>query len=108
MNNTDRLRLFFEKGATKKGYCFDRNELDGRYVDNFLQEGWELFTLAYNEIEPKDNLKKQLSDLLAIVHRDGGHHEEKHGTEKSVNDAILKVAANHSVIDALRSKDGNQ
>jgi len=33
-----------------------------------------------------------LSSLLAIIHRDGGHYEAKHGTEKAVDDAIKKVS----------------
>jgi len=28
-----------------------------------------------------------LGQLLAVIHRDGGHYQEKHGTEKAVYDA---------------------
>jgi len=38
------LRLHFENGARKKGYCFEKDEL-GRYEDNWLQEAWEIFML---------------------------------------------------------------
>lgn len=32
-----------------------------------------------------------LSELLAIIHRDGGHYEAQHGTEKAVQDAMNKI-----------------
>lgn len=35
---------------------------------------------------------RHLSNLLAIIHRDGGHHQAKHGTEKAIADAHLKWA----------------
>jgi len=34
-----------------------------------------------------------LSELLAIIHRDGGHYEAQHGTEKAVQDAMNKIHA---------------
>ena len=38
-------------------------------------------------------LRKYLLDLLAVVHRDGGHHTEAVGTRQSVVDAELAVHA---------------
>ena len=35
---------------------------------------------------------ERLGNLLAIVHRDGGHYTEKHGVEKSYEDAKEKVS----------------
>lgn len=32
-----------------------------------------------------------LSELLAIIHRDGGHYQRDNGTEQAVSDAIKKV-----------------
>lgn len=32
--------------------------------------------------------RTRLGDLLAVIHRDGGHYQEKHGTAKAVEDAI--------------------
>lgn len=45
-----------------------------------------------------DGAKYWLGELLAVIHRDGGHYLAKHGTEKSVKAALeeinrLKVAA---------------
>ncbi|CAM0068892.1 hypothetical protein PODOV060v1_p0030 [Vibrio phage 234P8] len=37
-------KLAFEKAAAKKGYTLDRDDVD-RYVDNWLQEAWEIFML---------------------------------------------------------------
>ena len=42
--NYEAMRLAFENGAKKKGYCFDKDEF-GRYEDNWLQEAWEIFFL---------------------------------------------------------------
>lgn len=36
---------------------------------------------------------KWLGELLAVIHRDGGHYQALHGDEKSVEDAIAKVQA---------------
>ncbi|RLD06505.1 MAG: hypothetical protein DRI65_06630 [Chloroflexota bacterium] len=32
--------------------------------------------------------KHEISNLLAILHRDGGHYEDKHGTKQALIDAI--------------------
>ncbi len=32
--------------------------------------------------------QRQLGDLLAVIHRDGGHYQAEHGTEKAVADAL--------------------
>lgn len=37
--------------------------------------------------EFKQWLQGHLSSLLAIIHRDGGHYERDHGTDKAVEDA---------------------
>ena len=42
--------------------------------------------LAENDKLRKEN--ESASNLLAIIHRDGGHYQTKHGTVKSVKDAI--------------------
>jgi len=51
------------------------------------------------EIEEKGN--KQLSNLLAVIHRDGGHYEQEHGTEKAVNNAIARYYQLVYTIDML-------
>lgn len=37
--------------------------------------------------EERKDLKSELSNLLALIHRDGGHHEQKVGTVQSIKDA---------------------
>ena len=43
---------------------------------------------------------QMLRNLLAQIHRDGGHYTEQHGIEKSVSDAILIVAGHNARRDA--------
>lgn len=35
---------------------------------------------------------KMLDELLAVIHRDGGHYTLEHGYKKSFADAVAKVA----------------
>lgn len=35
----------------------------------------------------------KLDDLLAVIHRDGGHYQAEHGTAKAIEDAIAEVHA---------------
>jgi len=46
-----------------------------------------------------------LLDLLAIIHRDGGHYTEKHGIEKSAKDAMQLSSERLSIIDKKTSVD---
>ena len=41
----------------------------------------------------------QLKNLLAVIHRDGGCYTHEYGVEKSVQDAIQKVADLFSIVD---------
>lgn len=47
--------------------------------------------------------ERQRDDILARIHRDGGHYIEHHGVEKAVADADEIVAKLFSERDALRS-----
>jgi hypothetical protein len=40
----------------------------------------------------EENYKNQLLNLLAVIHRDGGHYVGEHGVEKSVKDAMEIVS----------------
>lgn len=42
----------------------------------------------YDDLKQKEQM---LLNLLAVVHRDGGHYTEKFGIHKSVHDAEKKV-----------------
>ncbi len=44
-------------------------------------------------------LSSQLGNLLAVIHRDGGHYESEHGTEKACADAELAVRVQRGIAD---------
>lgn len=44
----------------------------------------------------------QLSNLLARIHRDGGHYEHEHGTAKAVEDADKIIADLYGQVEELR------
>ncbi len=47
-----------------------------------------------------------LRDLLAVIHRDGGHYVEAHGMDKAIEDAHAKVIARtHALAELVRLKD---
>lgn len=47
---------------------------------------------------------QELLNLLAIIHRDGGHHREEHGTKKSVAEARSIYYALQKEIASLKSE----
>lgn len=47
-----------------------------------------------------------LRDLLAVIHRDGGHYVEEHGLDKAIEDAKTKVLATRvALAELVRLKD---
>lgn len=66
---------------------FDYAFLD--YDKSTLAEGFEAGVI--HERKRNMDLKSELSSLLAIIHRDGGHHEQKVGTVQAIKDAIVKI-----------------
>ena len=50
-----------------------------------------LAQLGRNAIERVAQLEHWLGNLLAVIHRDGGHYEYEHGTEKACADAETAV-----------------
>lgn len=44
-------------------------------------------------------LSIQLGNLLAVIHRDGGHYESEHGTEKACADAETAVHVLHGSLE---------
>ena len=47
-----------------------------------------------------------LNELLAIIHRDGGHYVQEHGIEKAVEGAIKIINKERAVITYLRQRAG--
>lgn len=47
----------------------------------------------------RDECASKLGNLLAVIHRDGGHYESEHGTEKACADAELAVHVQRGIAD---------
>lgn len=69
--------------------------------DDLISEGIE-------EIEKLRERSDLLKELLAIIHRDGGHHTELVGLKQSWKDAKKKVPEAYGDIDDLRIKLNGQ
>lgn len=46
-------------------------------------------------------LQTLLDNLLAVIHRDGGHYQCEHGTKKACEDAQRRVSETHGAADEL-------
>lgn len=46
--------------------------------------------------ESEGEAEKALGNLLAVIHRDGGHYQAEHGTEKAAKDAEAVVLADRA------------
>jgi hypothetical protein len=49
----------------------------------------------------RDGVQQKLSDLLCIIHRDGGHYLDEHGVEKACFDAHALVIQNWGDLNKL-------
>ena len=56
-------------------------------------------------IPPAQSAEQHLSNLLARIHRDGGHYEAQHGTEKAVEDADTKIAHLNALLAQSAEQD---
>lgn len=56
-----------------------------RYYRN--PDGPEAATAFRTLLERNKELERHLGDLLAIIHRDGGHYQAQYGDQKAVDDA---------------------
>ena len=52
----------------------------------------------------RDTARRWLGELLAIIHRDGGHYQAEHGNQKAVEDAHQVWADLMQQIDAARAE----
>ena len=68
-------------------------EVACKYVDGRTPDADRMADAIIDLRAERDALRKGLLDLLAVVHRDGGHHTEAVGTRQSVVDAELAVHA---------------
>lgn len=73
----------------------DEDSASGRYLPMRRSAGgnfqFPLYSATALErvVRDRDEARRQLGELLAIVHRDGGHYQSLHGDEKAVADAHL-------------------
>ena len=44
-------------------------------------------------------LNNHLGNLLAVIHRDGGHYQDEHGTEKAVEDAMMIIPSQRADLE---------
>lgn len=87
------------------GYAESRH-VNGAPVYNIVaNESREAVVAALEELTKES--KQHLSNLLARIHRDGGHYEAEHGTQKAVQDADLLVATLHADLFTL-TKDAER
>jgi hypothetical protein len=47
-------------------------------------------------------LRAQLSNLLAVIHRDSGQYEQQHGTEVAVQAAMAQISQLLSELDTIK------
>jgi hypothetical protein len=65
-----------------------QNRIQGIIARHTLSEAARL-----SEVEAeRDRLRQQLGDILARIHRDGGHYIAEHGWEKALADADIELA----------------
>jgi len=59
---------------------------------------------AARRLRSQSDLKSELSNLLALIHRDGGHHEQEVGTVQAIRDAEEVVKKLREGYRFLRAK----
>jgi hypothetical protein len=63
---------------------------------------WSVFALKV--VEERDEARRALREILAVIHRDGGHHTGRFGITQSVADAHATWAAMVAERDELKAK----
>jgi hypothetical protein len=87
----DLVKRLRDRGVCSPAQNSCRNDLACEQAADRLEElQFENFSLrprGLMERERIDSLERHLGGLLAIIHRDGGHHTENVGYRQSVDDA---------------------
>jgi len=73
-------------------YGFPFNYVCCRDCPASVRESSEQAAITAWNTRTDDKHLGQLGNLLAIIHRDGGHYVETYGLEKATEDAIKKVS----------------
>lgn len=96
----ERLTTMLADCYRESGADPDGNE-DWRLAESAVRAVKETRADAEREADEleaeRHTVRKQLGDLLAVIHRDGGHYQDAHGTEKAVEDAMRVVSALHAL-----------
>ena len=64
-----------------------------------VEQQQRIITALQNE---RDGLRRNLGNLLAVIHRDGGHYQGENGDDKASEDAQMVVCNLRTKIDNLR------
>jgi len=70
-----------------------------RERDDALSQIFQAECRAERFCQERDEARRELGEILAVIHRDGGHYTDKHGISKSVADAHATWA------DVVRERD---
>jgi hypothetical protein len=81
----------------KSGYSWNC----GKYV---VEGTWE----SLDAVESALKAEQQLKELLARIHRDGGHHTDKVGLQRSCDDADNVLVKWREAFDAAESESARQ
>ena len=57
------------------------------------------------QAETIKELRAEISNLLAIIHRDGGHHKEKVGISQAIKDAIEQIGKERDTAEYLIQRE---
>lgn len=85
-SQSNRRRMPLMTDCTRLPQGYDLNTVPADYTGKLWIEGQ---MRAYSDAE-NAALLTNLGNLLAILHGDGGHYENEHGTDKAAADAIDK------------------
>jgi hypothetical protein len=58
------------------------------YLQPEVQAAWKFFQAGSASASPPQQVNDHLLNLLAVIHRDGGHYVAEHGLKKAVKDAL--------------------
>ena len=91
-----------EQIATLKGEIADLQQAQ-ECSEEFAEKELERYKNAHEAAERElTKIQRYLNDLLAIIHRDGGHYQAEHGYEKAVRDAINVISQQREQIATLK------
>ncbi len=66
--------------------------------EHIIESGMQLESI-HRLAKERDEFKKDLSNLVAIIHRDGGNYEKQHGPDAAYEDAVAICATYMKAVD---------